>query len=41
MRAVERAYRMANDRGAAFEPTESTKVWRSPEHVTDREIELE
>jgi hypothetical protein len=31
---------MANDRGAEFEPPESTKAWR-PEHVTDREIELE
>ena len=41
LRAVEQAYRTANERDAAFNPPEPTMARRSPEHVADREIELE
>ncbi len=41
LRTVERAYRMAIERGGEFRPPESTRTWRSPEHAVDRELELE
>ena len=41
LRAVERAYRTANERDTAFMPPESTRACHSPEHLADREIELE
>jgi hypothetical protein len=41
LRAVERAYRMANERGTAYKPSEPTRAPRSPQHLADREIELE
>ncbi|HLM89479.1 MAG TPA: hypothetical protein VK284_10710 [Streptosporangiaceae bacterium] len=41
LRAVEDAYRMAIERGAAAEPKEPTRTLRSPELHTDRENELE
>ena len=41
LRAVEDAYRMAIERGAAAEPMEPTRTLRSPELHADREIELE
>jgi hypothetical protein len=41
LRAVERTYRMAIERDAAFRSPEPTRAHRSPEHAADREIELE
>ena len=41
LRAVEQAYRMAIDRDAVFSRPEPTRACRSPEHVADRELELE
>ncbi len=41
LRAVEHAYRMANERDAVSSPHETSRTFRSPEHVPDREIELE
>ena len=42
LRAVERSYRMAIERDAAFGPSEpSRRAFRSPESMADREIELE
>ena len=41
LRAVEHAYRMAIERDAVSTPPEPTRACRSPEHVADREIELE
>jgi hypothetical protein len=41
LRAVEHAYRMANDRDVTFRSPELSSVLRSPDHATDREIELE
>ena len=41
LRAVERAYRMAIERDAGVRPPEPTTACRSPEHVADRDIELE
>ena len=41
LRAVERAYRMANEHYEAFRPPEPSTASRSTEHTTDREIELE
>jgi hypothetical protein len=41
LRAVEHAYRMANERDAAPSPPDAPRAFRSPEHVPDREIELE
>jgi hypothetical protein len=41
LRAIEHAYRMAIDRDAASRPPDPTRACRSPEHVADREIELE
>ncbi len=41
LRAVEHAYRMANDRDATLRPLEPITARRSPEHPADREIELE
>jgi hypothetical protein len=41
LRAVERAYRMAIERDAAFTPPEPTGTGRYSEHTTDREMELE
>jgi hypothetical protein len=38
LRTVERAYRMANEHHEAFRPTEPCNT---PDHTTDREIELE
>jgi hypothetical protein len=40
LRAVERAYRIANERDSALKPPEPTRTLRSPKHA-DREIELE
>jgi hypothetical protein len=40
LRAVEHAYRMANERDIMIGPPGPTMVRRSPEHMTDREIEL-
>ena len=39
LRAVEQAYRTANERDIDIEPTEATPVRRSHEHSIDREIE--
>jgi hypothetical protein len=41
LHAVERAYRIAIERDVALRAPEPTRAWRSPEHATDREIELE
>jgi hypothetical protein len=41
LRAVERAYRMANERDVAFEPPEPTRACPNPQHASDKEIELE
>ena len=41
LRAVERAYRMANDRDAVFSPPNPTAKCSSPKHAVDREIELD
>ena len=41
LRAVEHAYRTANERDAVSSPPETSRTFRSPEHVPDREIELE
>jgi hypothetical protein len=41
LRAVEQAYRIANERDVAFRSPEPTRTCRTPEHATDREIELE
>lgn len=41
LRAVERAYRMANEHYEAFRPPEASTASRSTEQTTDREIELE
>jgi hypothetical protein len=41
LRAVERAYRIANERDASHTPPESGTTLRSPGHPADREIELE
>jgi hypothetical protein len=41
LRAVERAYRIANERDAVPGPPDTPRAFRSPEHVPDREIELE
>jgi hypothetical protein len=41
LRAVERAYRTANEREVALSPPDFPRAFRSPEHVPDREIELE
>ena len=41
LRAVERAYRTANERDTAFKPPKPAKARHSPEHLVDREIELE
>ncbi len=40
LRAVEHAYRMANERDAMSSPPDAPRVSRSPEYVPDREIEL-
>jgi len=41
LRAVERAYRLVIERDAVITPTEPTGACCFPEHVADREIELE
>ena len=41
LRAVEHAYRTAHERDAMPSAPDSPKAFRSPEHVPDREIELE
>jgi hypothetical protein len=41
LRAVEHAYRIANDRDVAFRVAQPTGPGRSSEHAADREIELE
>jgi len=41
LRAVERAYRTANERPIAFNTPGFTRERHSPEHLADREIELE
>src|SRR5271157_2799696 len=41
LRAVEQAYRMANERDAVFRPPEHARALRSPEHAANKEIELE
>ena len=41
LRTVERAYRMAIERDAAYRPPEPTRAPRSLEHAADREIELD
>ena len=41
LRAVERAYRTAIERGASLEPSEWTRLGRSSQLETDTEIELE
>jgi hypothetical protein len=41
LRAIEYAYRVANERDAVSSPPDAPKAIRSPEHVPDREIELE
>jgi hypothetical protein len=41
LRAVERAYRAANEREMAPSPPGCPRAIRSPEHVPDREIELD
>jgi hypothetical protein len=40
LRAIEHAYRMAIERDIAFGSPEITSIRCSPEHATDREIEL-
>jgi hypothetical protein len=40
LRAVEHAYRIANERDTAPRPPDAPRAFRSPEHVPDREIEL-
>jgi hypothetical protein len=40
LRAVERAYRTANERDAVFKRPEPTRTLHSPERVVDREIEI-
>jgi hypothetical protein len=41
LRAVEQAHRMAIERDVTFKPSEPTRAGRSPEHLADREFELE
>jgi hypothetical protein len=41
LRAVERAYRMANERDVVLGPPEPTRACRYPDHAPDMEIELE
>ncbi len=41
LRAVQQALRMADERDAAFKLAQPSRACRSPEHATDREIELE
>jgi len=41
LRAVERAYRSADEREAMSSPPDFPRAIRSPEHVSDREIELD
>jgi len=41
LRAVEHAYRTANERDAVPSPPEAPRAFRSSDHVPDREIELE
>jgi hypothetical protein len=41
LRAVEQAYRTAIERGAAPSLPDAPRAFRSPEHMPDREIELE
>ena len=41
LRAVEHAYRIANERDAVPSPPDAPRTFRSPQHVPDREIELE
>jgi hypothetical protein len=41
LRAVEQAYRMAIEHGAAFRPSEPTEALHDPPHTVDREVELE
>ena len=41
LRAIEHAYRTANERNAVSSPTEASRVFRPHGHVSDREIELE
>jgi hypothetical protein len=41
LRAVQHAYRTANDRDAVSSAPEAPRAFRPPHHVADREIELE
>src|SRR5579859_6531783 len=41
LRAVEQAYRIATERGMALKSPEPTQTRWTPEHATDREIELD
>jgi hypothetical protein len=41
LRAVEHAYRTANERDAVPSPADAPRAFRPTEHVADREIELE
>ena len=41
LRAVEQAYRTANERDAAPSPPDTPRAFRSHDHVPDKEIELE
>jgi hypothetical protein len=41
LRAVEHAYRVANEHEARPTPLDAPRAFRSPEHVSDREMELE
>ena len=41
LRAVEQAYRIAIERDATLTPPELSRAGRFPDHVADREIELE
>jgi hypothetical protein len=41
LRAIEHAYQIANERDEVWSPPGTPKAFRSPEHVPDREIELE
>ena len=41
LRAVEHAYRTANERGIVFMPPEPTQTRRSPDLPPDSEIEME
>jgi hypothetical protein len=41
LRAVEHAYRVATERDAAPSPPDALRALRSPQHMPDREIELE